>query len=117
MPGFLKSKIVWSGVAILAFALLALFQGGMGVEWAGYSFGRVLAPARGANPQVAVVAIDAPALKQYGPWPWPRSVLAKLVDTLGDDKAGVIVLTEDLSSPQNAAALDYLNQLQPLAAG
>ncbi|HEY1991201.1 MAG TPA: serine/threonine-protein kinase, partial [Gammaproteobacteria bacterium] len=117
MPGFLKSKTVWSGVVILGFALLALFQGGMNVEWAGYSVGRALAPARAVNSQVAVVAIDAPALKQFGPWPWPRSVLAKLVDTLGDDKAGVIALTEDLSSPQNAVALDYLSQLQPLAAG
>ncbi|HEV2333107.1 MAG TPA: serine/threonine-protein kinase [Gammaproteobacteria bacterium] len=117
MPGFLKSITVWSWVAVLAFALLALLQGGMNVEWAGYGFGRALAPARVANPQVAVASIDAPALKQYGPWPWPRSVLAKLVDTLGDDKAGVIVLTEDLASPQNSAALDYLNQLQSLAAG
>ena len=117
MPGFLKNKIVWSGALIFALTLLALFQGGMGVEWVGYGLGHALAPKRAINPQVAVVAIDVPALKRYGPWPWPRSVLAKLVDTLSDDKAGVIVLAEDLASPQNATALDYLNQLQPLAAG
>ena len=116
MPGFLKNKTVWSCAFIFALTLLALFEGGMSVEWAGYGFGRALGPKRAANQQVAVVAIDAPALKQYGPWPWPRSVVAKLVDTLSDDKAGVIVLTEDLSAPQNAVALDYLNQLQPLAA-
>src|SRR6185312_11988068 len=81
-----------------------------------YRVGETLAPKRAPNPQVVVVAIDNTALKQYGPWPWPRSYLAKLVDVLGDDKAAVIALTEDLSAPQNAAALDYLNQLQPLAA-
>src|ERR1700742_4760948 len=114
MPPILKNKLLWGLLAIALATLLGLFQGGMGMEWAGYGFGRALAPKRAPNPQVVVVAIDAAAFKQYGPWPWPRNVLAKLVDVLGDDKAGVIALTEDLSAPQNAAALDYLGQIQTL---
>ncbi|HEY1773041.1 MAG TPA: serine/threonine-protein kinase [Gammaproteobacteria bacterium] len=116
MPAFLKNKTVWGLLLLTAVTLYALLQGGLEPERAGYRFGETLAPKRAPNPQVVVVAIDAAALKQYGPWPWPRSYLAKLVDVLGDDKASVIALTEDLSAPQNAAALDYLNQLQPLAA-
>ena len=115
MPPILKNKLLWGLSAVAAMTLLGLLQGGMGVEWAGYGLGRSLAPKRAPNPQVAVVAIDAAALKQFGPWPWPRSQLAKLVDVLGDDKAGVIALTEDLSAPQNAAALDYLTQIQALS--
>jgi CHASE2 domain-containing sensor protein len=115
MPAFLKNKTFWGSLIVAAVTLLALFQGALGPEWAGYRFGEILAPKRAPNPQVAVVVIDEAAIKQYGPWPWPRSYLAKLVDVLGDDKAAVIALTEDLSSPQNAVALDYLNQLQPLA--
>src|SRR5690242_2536313 len=114
MPSILKNKLLWGLLAVAAMTLLGLLQGGMGLEWVGYGFGRSLAPKRAPNPQVAVVAIDAAALKQYGPWPWPRDVLAKLVDVLSDDKAGVIALTEDLSAPQNAAALDYLTQIQAL---
>jgi len=117
MPAFLKKKSLWGLLLLAAATLLALLQGGMTPERAGYRFGEALAPKRAPNPQVVVVAIDNAALKQYGPWPWPRSYLAKLVDVLGDDKAAVIALTEDLSSPQNAAALDYLDQLQALAAG
>ena len=116
MPAFLKNKTVWGLLLVTAATLYALLQGGMGPERAGYRFGETLAPKRAPNPQVVVVTIDNTALKQFGPWPWPRSYLAKLVDVLGDDKAAVIALTEDLSAPQNAAALDYLNQLQPLAA-
>jgi serine/threonine-protein kinase len=116
MPAFLKNKTLWGLLLLTAATLLALLQGGMGPEWAGYRFGETLAPKRAPNPQVVVVAIDGAALKQYGPWPWPRSYLAKLVDVLGDDKAAVIALTDDLSAPQNAAALDYLNQLQSFAA-
>jgi CHASE2 domain-containing sensor protein len=109
-----KNKTAWGVAGLAAVTALALFQGALGVEWAGYGLGETLAPKRAPNPQVAVLAIDPAALKQYGPWPWPRSLLARLVDTLTDDKAGVVALTEDLSSPQNAAALDYLDQLQSL---
>src|SRR5579863_7502179 len=116
MPAFLKSKTVWGLLLLTAATLYALLQGGMGPERASYRFGETLAPKRAPNPQVVVVAIDNTALKQYGSWPWPRSYLAKLVDVLGDDKASVIALTEDLSAPQNAVALDYKSQLQPLAA-
>src|SRR6185312_15577136 len=116
MPAFLKNKTMWGLLLLIAATAYALLQGGMGPERAGYRVGETLAPKRSPNPQVVVVAIDNTALKQYGPWPGPRSYLAKLVDVLGDDKAAVIALTEDLSAPQNAAALDYLNQLQPLAA-
>ncbi|HEX3983794.1 MAG TPA: CHASE2 domain-containing protein, partial [Acidisoma sp.] len=115
MPAFLKNKTLWGLLLVTAATLFALLQGGMGPERAGYRFGETLAPKRAPNPQVVVVAVDNTALKQYGPLPWPRSYLAKLVDVLGDDKAAVIAVTEDLSAPQNAAALDYLNQLQALA--
>ena len=115
MPALIKNKTVWGLVGVAVVTGFALFQGALGVEWTGYAFGEALAPKRAPNPQVAVVAIDPAALKQFGPLPWSRSLLAKLVDTLADDKAGVVALTEDLSSPQNAAALDYLDQLQSLA--
>ena len=116
MLAVLKNKTVWGLVLILVFTAMAVLQGGMGVEWAGYRFGEKLASQRAPNPQVAVVAIDAASMKQLGPWPWPRTVLAKLVDTLTDDKVEVTALDVDLSSPQNAIALDYFAQLKTLSA-
>ncbi len=115
MLALLKNKTAWGLALILALTLMGLLQGGMGVEWAGYRFGEKLAPKRAPNSQVAVVGIDGAALKQFGPWPWPRSVLAKLVDTLTADRAEVVVLGVDLSAPQNAATLDYLTQFKTLA--
>ena len=116
MFAVLKNKTVWGLALILALTASSLLQGGKGVEWAGYRFSEALAPKRGPNPQVAVVAIDAASLKQLGPWPWPRSVLAKLIDTLNADKAGVVAFGMDLSSPQNDVALDYFTQLKTLSA-
>ena len=117
MPALLKNKLFWGLLCIVVVTALALFQRGMGLEWAGYGFGKSMAPKRAPNPQVVVVAIDAAAIKQFGAWPWPRSYIAKLVDVLADDKAGVVAFTEDVSAPQNAVALDYLNQLDTLATG
>ena len=116
MLALIKNKTAWGLAAILALTLIALLKGAMGMEWAGYRAGEVLAPHRAPDPQVAVVAIDKAALQKYGPWPWPRSYLAKLVDTLSADKVEAIALSVDLSAPQNAEALDYLAQLKTLAA-
>ena len=116
MMALLKNKTLWGLALIIALSLLALFRSGMGMEWAGYRAGETLAPHRAPDPQVAVVAIDDAALRKYGPWPWPRSTLAKLVDTLTADKVVAVALALDLSAPQNAVALDYLSQLKTLAA-
>ncbi len=116
MLALMKNKTLWGLALIIALTLLALFRGGMGMEWAGYRAGETLAPHRAPDPQVAVVAIDAAALTKYGPWPWPRSTIAKLVDTLTTDKVEAVALSLDLSVPENAAALDYLGQLKTLAA-
>src|SRR5579859_638119 len=116
MLALIKNKTVWGLALILALTLMALFKVGMGMEWAGYSVGETLAPHHAPNPQVAVVAIDEAALHKYGPWPWPRSQIAKLVDTLSADKVEIVALSLDFSAPQNAEALDYLAQLKTLAA-
>ncbi len=58
MPAFLKNKTFWGSLIVAAVTLLALFQGALGPEWAGYRFGEILAPKRAPNPQVVVVAID-----------------------------------------------------------
>src|SRR5205823_1296710 len=59
---------------------------------------------------VVIVDIDESSLKQLGQWPWPRTVLAQLVDKLRDAGAAVIafdvLFTEpDRTSPQMLQAL------------
>ncbi len=59
---------------------------------------------------VTIVDIDDGSLRSIGQWPWPRSVLAKLVDRLGQDGAAVIgfdmIFPEaDRLSPNRLASL------------
>jgi adenylate cyclase len=56
---------------------------------------------------VRIVDIDEESLKRIGQWPWPRTVLAELVDKLGENGAAAIgfdiVFPEpDRLSPANA---------------
>jgi len=59
---------------------------------------------------IRVVAIDDASLASFGQWPWPRTVMAKIIDRLNDMGARVvaldIILAEpDRTSPEQIAAL------------
>ena len=46
-----------------------------------------------------LVLIDRESVEQVGPWPWPRTVLADLVDQIDDAGAKGVVLTEPVDRP------------------
>jgi adenylate cyclase len=57
------------------------------------------------EPPVVIVDIDERSLKQVGQWPWPRSILAEILEKLGNAGAAVVafdvLFTEtDRTSPQ-----------------
>ena len=59
------------------------------------------------NIPVRIVDIDEESLKRVGQWPWPRTLLAQLVDKLGEAGAGAIAFDivfpePDRLSPANA---------------
>ena len=51
--------------------------------------------------RTVVVAIDDKALDAYGPWPWTRQKLAKIISKLEKAKAGSIGLILPLDQPQS----------------
>jgi adenylate cyclase len=51
------------------------------------------------NPQVAIVTIDEPSLVAVGHWPWPRTVLARLVRRLDEAGAASIAFDVLLNEP------------------
>ena len=56
---------------------------------------------RGVRPiggQVVIIAIDEASLKQQGRWPWPRTILAHLVDRASE--AGAAVIGFDIFFPE-----------------
>lgn len=64
------------------------------------SFARLL-PNIESEPRSAVIAIDDRALEKYGPWPWPRQRLSKIIKKLEKLQAGSIGLIVPLDQPQS----------------
>ena len=63
-------------------------------------------PGRTASGSIVIVAIDTASLAQYGQWPWPRYLIARLTDKLremGAVSVGVDILfaEPDRSSHRN----------------
>lgn len=52
-----------------------------------------------ADPSLLIVAIDEASLQQIGPWPWPRSVHARLLDRLTRAGSKRVLLDLPLSEP------------------
>ena len=67
------------------------------------------APASG---QVAVVTIDRDSLAELGAWPWPRRVLAHLVERLTAQKVRAIGIYLPLNYPEAVPALERVRELK-----
>ncbi len=69
-----------------------------------------LAPAPHDRSRVVLVLIDDQSLRQYGRWPWSRTLLAQLTRNLAQAGAGAIGLDILLSEPQSSGADKVLAQ-------
>jgi serine phosphatase RsbU (regulator of sigma subunit)/CHASE2 domain-containing sensor protein len=79
-----------------------------------------LAPRPRVSAPVVIVEIDDASLAEYGQWPWPRTVLARLLETIAEGAPAAIgvdiVMPEaDRFSPDRLAAL--VSGLDPGLAG
>ena len=113
---FLTAKKTWvTGLVLtLLLTLAAALQWGRGPERLAFVLGTQLTPRHPPSADVVIVGIDNAALDRFGPWPWPRSVLAKITNTLSADKTRVIAFVPGFSDPQNTLALAYLSRLSAL---
>ena len=57
------------------------------------------------NPQtpVRIVDIDEAALAEYGQWPWPRTIVARLIDKLTEKGAAVIAFDVVFAEPDRSS--------------
>ena len=85
-----RTLLTGLAVAVLG-TILAAFDGAAIIELPLRDVALRLLPARPAL-HTTVVAIDERALQELGPWPWPRPLLAQLVDRIGAAGARAAVL-------------------------
>ena len=98
-------------VALLALLLAVRYWDPVPIEemrMRSFDFYQILKPRDAKQRPVVIVDIDEPSLKEYGQWPWPRTVVADLVTKLtglGTAAIGFDVLfaEPDRTSPAVAA--------------
>ena len=99
------------GAAVLALLVVLTWTG---TPWserqqaAWFDAHQALRPRAPAASPVAVVAIDQPSIAELGQWPWPRTLLARLVDRIGSAAPaaiGIAILMPepDAQSPEQIA--------------
>ncbi len=67
-----------------------------------------LAPRPYGGTPITIVDIDEESLKRLGQWPWPRSVLARVTDRLGDLGAAAIAFDVVFSEPDRTSPAQLL---------
>ena len=100
-------------VALIAVLLIALSQSGplASLELATYDIG-VRSARQAPGEQIAVIAVDNESIDNLGRWPWPRDIMAAMIDRLSAAGAKVIGLGVFLSEPQTDPGLVVIRSLQ-----
>jgi adenylate cyclase len=73
-------------------------------------------PRQEAGAPVVVVDIDEASLRTLGQWPWPRPVIARIIDRLGELGAATIAFDMVLAEPDRTSISEVVRDLQALGA-
>ncbi len=73
-------------------------------------------PREWAGTDIVVVDIDEKSLKQLGQWPWPRDLVAKMIDRLGQLGAATIVFDVVFAEADRSSPMRALDQLREAGA-
>ncbi len=64
------------------------------------------------GPEVVIVAIDEKSVDELGRWPWPRSVMASLVDKLNEYDAGVVAFDAIFSEVGDSSGMKVIRSIK-----
>ena len=68
------------------------------------------------QPQVAIVDVDEESLRQFGQWPWPRALVADLIERIAACKPPVLGVDIVFAEPDRLSAPQIHNSLPNLPA-
>ncbi|MBU2567342.1 MAG: CHASE2 domain-containing protein, partial [Elusimicrobia bacterium] len=103
--GFIVSALV----AGMYFGEFSFFEG---IEYKLYDLRAKFRQTKKANPDIVIVTIDDQSITNIGRWPWPRSVIAGLVDKLASTEPKVIGLNILFTEPDRNQGLEEIRYLK-----
>src|SRR5437868_3192694 len=108
-------------IALLVLANALFLRAGDPVELARMrdfafdSFQRIEPRQYSPEAPVRIIDIDEASLAAYGQWPWPRNVLAKLVDKLTEKGVAAIAFDAVFAETDRSAISNVVKDLAPFA--
>ncbi len=111
---FWKSDWFLGLVVVVAMLILGRSDLLQGLERKAYDLG-VTASTRTPSERVALIAIDDTSIANIGRWPWPRDVMAKMIDLLSAAQVKVIGNTVLFTEPQVDPGYVYIGKLLEIA--
>jgi len=119
MKKFVKSLISLNPKSItfyITFLVLVLFYIGIPIldliELKSYDLRFISRGIKKATPEIALAVIDEKSLDTVGMWPWPRSVIGKLIDRLSADGAKVIGFDAGFWEPDKNSNLKLIEEFE-----
>ncbi len=94
---------LWIGLVLLPITAYLSLSSGLALNNPFYDSLRRLTPLP-VDPRILLVTIDEPSLKKLGPWPWPRSLHADLIDRLNVAQPAAILFDVIFSEPEESAS-------------
>ncbi len=70
-----------------------------------------LAPRPSPAVPIRIIDIDDDSLRRYGQWPWPRTLLAEIIDRLSEMGASVVAFDMVLSEPDRTNPVDLVERM------
>jgi CHASE2 domain-containing sensor protein len=96
-------RFMWEWLAIGCFGVAAVFvcvYGGIATNFNRLVYDRMLTlRAQPLAPGIAVVRIDDGSVAEFGRWPWPRTLQARLIDAVAKSGAAAVVYDVLLTEP------------------
>ncbi len=82
------------------------------VEMKSFDIRAGMAASNERNSDIELVTIGEDDLAEFGRWPWPRNILARVIDNLSQAQAKVIALNILLTEPEEPAGLRKIRELR-----
>ena len=102
MRGLLQ-RVLPALVLIVAVTLRVAFPAMNEFQYRVFDLFQRLIPRQYVDTPVRVIDLDEDTLKKYGQWPWPRSLVAQLIDRLRETGASAIALDIVFAEPDRTA--------------
>lgn len=119
LPSFFRSPTPytgkWSGIAGLAIALFAVLFVMLELgplrqlELMSYDLMLKSLGRRPADHRVLIVDVDEASLARYGQWPWPRDLVARMLETLHQGRPRVVGI-DILFAEQDRSSLGFIRR-------